>query len=140
MTTLKEYEALIDAGGTAGVKAGQELSRFFIVYNKEYNALQDKLAEAEIAYYQVTHSDTGINQAEAMRLQAFMYSVKSRMKILDLKMRAFTEEGIEITAPSLAIVDEIKKLADQLSKLIARDAMLADVTASLQRMAELANP
>lgn len=140
MNTLKELQDRMHGDDKDDARAAAvDLANFYFVYNEEYNALQDKLIEAEAAYIDVTQNNTGVDQAEAMRLKAFELSLDARMALLDMKMRAFHQSTTAITPPTVQAVAAIKALSAKVAVLIAKDAALAQVTQALTEMGNIVN-
>lgn len=131
MTTLTELqERMNGASDDDALRAARELANFYFIFNEEYNALQDKLIEADAAYVQATQGGQGVDQALALRLQACMLELKARMATLDMHMRAF-HNGSSITPPSAENIAKVKELSKKLAGLIVSDQALDTITGAL---------
>lgn len=137
MTTLADLQTRMNGENAEDARAAAiELANFYFIYNEEYNALQDKLVEADAAYVRVTQGGNGVNQALGLGLQVFMLEVKARMATLDLKMRAF-HNGSSIRPPSSENVAKVKQLSQQMATLIASDQALSSVIDSLTQIGNI---
>lgn len=140
MPALAEYqERMTGEDKEDALAAATELSNFYFIYNEEYNALLTKQYEAELKLFDVTHAPTGVDQAEALRLQGLILSTGARMKYLDAKMMAFHSSAISITPPTQAVVKKVKALAAELAALVAKDTAIKKITAALTELASLIN-
>lgn len=137
MTTLADLQRRMNGENEQdALAAAVELANFYFIYNEEYNALQDKLVEANAAYVQATQGGNGVDQALGLRLQAFTLEVKARMATLDLKMRAF-HNGSPIKPPNSTNVQTVKDLSRQMATLTAGDQALSSVIDSLAQIGNI---
>ncbi|MDO9236471.1 MAG: hypothetical protein Q7U28_10645 [Aquabacterium sp.] len=140
MPKLAEFQARMKGpDADDALKAATDLANYYIIYNEEYNTLIEKQQQAEIALYNVTHNPTGVDQAEALRLQGLILWSGSRMKFLDEKMLAFHASTVSIKPPSKTLVEQVKQLTAQIATLIAKDQAIKGIIGALTELSGLVN-
>jgi len=140
MKTLNELRDLIDNGTEKQkLEASRELNNFLLAYNEEYNTLLDMEAAAETAHFKATHNEHGIDHAYRLELEALQTKIAARKSFLDMKLRAFQHSEIGIHAPDPKTIDQVKDLADKVSKMVLKDKAVAGVISALADIAKIVN-
>lgn len=140
MRTLKELNDAMRSGDDAVARAAAtELANFYIVYNEEYNLLQDMLILTHGQYVVVTQSGAGLDHAKAMALSALELSLQARMALLDQRMRAFHMSDMAISPPDAATVSQVKTLSAKVAELARQNAAINAISQALTDVAYVVN-
>lgn len=140
MKTLKQLQDAMQAADIDAARAAAvELANFYIIYNDEYNALQDTLVETHGQYIVATQGSAGVDHPRALELRALELSLTARMALLDEKMRAFHMSDMKINPPSRETVARVKALSGQVAALNGQATAIDAVTKALTDMATIVN-
>jgi hypothetical protein len=128
MATLSELQNAIQSGDPQeATAAGKALTDFYDVYNREYNALVTAKENASAELLRVNHNPDGIDTPYVLQLQGLIYANQSRIYLLDEKMLAFYNSGLEIAPPSSTVVSQVKDLSEKVTRI----QMKADATSEI---------
>ena len=138
MPSLNELQTAMQSKDTAvATEAGRTLANYYYVYNQEYNALVIATQQANAELDNVTHNPAGVNTADALMLQSLVLANEARMKMLDVKMLAFHNSGLNITPPSQAIINKVKDLSGKVALIQVKANAVSQILGLLTQLAQL---
>lgn len=138
MPTLSEMQAAMNSSDPAvNAAAGKELADYYFVYSEEYNALLKTSQRAQAEFFNITHDASGVDTSQRLKLQSLILGTKSRMKLLDERLMAFHADELAITPPDQAMVDKIKALSGEVSKIQVKAEAVHKIIGILTQIANL---
>jgi len=138
MPSLNELQTKMQSPDAAvAAEAGKTLANYYYVYNQEYNALVVAKQQANAELDNVTHNPAGVNTADALMLQSLVLANEARMKMLDGKMLAFHNSGLDITPPSQQMIADIKNLSAQVALIQVKADAVSKILGLLTQIAQL---